>query len=49
MAPPSKSTEWDAESPEAKRLLAEDSYEDCLSCKVMGKSLIRPATPSGNL
>ncbi|CEN59550.1 hypothetical protein BJX68DRAFT_246342 [Aspergillus pseudodeflectus] len=38
MALPSQSTEWDAESQEAKRLLAKDSYEDCLSCKVMGSA-----------
>ncbi|KAJ0424498.1 hypothetical protein BJY00DRAFT_276826 [Aspergillus carlsbadensis] len=37
MAPPPRSTAWDAESPEAKRL-AKDSYEDCLSCKVMGSA-----------
>ncbi|KAE8148990.1 hypothetical protein BDV25DRAFT_8372 [Aspergillus avenaceus] len=29
---------WEVESKEAKRLLAEDQYDDCLSCRVTGSA-----------
>ncbi|OGM46928.1 hypothetical protein ABOM_004398 [Aspergillus bombycis] len=29
---------WDVESKEAKRLLAEDQYDDCTACRVTGSA-----------
>lgn len=38
MAPPDNRP-WDVQPSDAKQALAEDKYEDCMSCKVMGTSL----------
>lgn len=35
-----KNGAWDVQSEEAKRLLAEDKYDDCLSCRVTGELVI---------
>lgn len=31
---------WDVQSEDAKRLLAEDKYDDCLSCRVTGELIL---------
>ncbi|KAB8079245.1 hypothetical protein BDV29DRAFT_165162 [Aspergillus leporis] len=33
-----KGSAWDVESKEAKRLLAEDKFDDCLACRVTGSA-----------
>lgn len=35
--PPDNQGAWDVQSKDAKRLLAEDQYDDCLACRVTGK------------
>lgn len=39
MAPSESQSAWDAQSKDAKRILAEDKYDDCLSCRITGTSL----------
>ncbi|EAL89445.1 uncharacterized protein AFUA_4G13480 [Aspergillus fumigatus Af293] len=36
MAPSESQSAWDAQSKDAKRILAEDKYDDCLSCRITG-------------
>ncbi|PWY95229.1 hypothetical protein BO94DRAFT_531145 [Aspergillus sclerotioniger CBS 115572] len=39
MAPPTENTgAWDVQPKDAKRALAEDAYDDCLSCRVTGSA-----------
>ncbi|GES60999.1 hypothetical protein ANOM_006623 [Aspergillus terreus] len=39
MAPaPDNQGAWDVQSKDAKRLLAEDQYDDCLACRVTGSA-----------
>ncbi|PYI12266.1 hypothetical protein BO78DRAFT_392133 [Aspergillus sclerotiicarbonarius CBS 121057] len=39
MAPPTENTgAWDIQPKDAKRALAEDAYDDCLSCRVTGSA-----------
>lgn len=39
MAPPADTQgAWDAQSKDAKRLLAEDQYDDCMACRVTGSA-----------
>jgi hypothetical protein len=39
MAPSESQSALDAQSKDAKRILAEDKYDDCLSCRITGTSL----------
>ncbi|RAL08105.1 uncharacterized protein BO97DRAFT_354934 [Aspergillus homomorphus CBS 101889] len=34
----SDSDRWDVQPKDAKRMLAEDSYDDCLSCRITGSA-----------
>jgi hypothetical protein len=36
--PPDNQGAWDVQSKDAKRLLAEDQYDDCLACRVTGSA-----------
>lgn len=38
MAPPSNET-WNVQDKDAKKALAEDTFDDCTSCKVTGMHL----------
>ncbi|KAL3411381.1 hypothetical protein V8F44DRAFT_309551 [Aspergillus fumigatus] len=38
MAPSESQSAWDAQSKDAKRILAEDKYDDCLSCRITGSA-----------
>ncbi|KKK14152.1 hypothetical protein P175DRAFT_0504129 [Aspergillus ochraceoroseus IBT 24754] len=38
MAPSNNDSAWDVKSPEAKRIISEDQYDDCLSCRVTGSA-----------
>ncbi|KAI9932807.1 hypothetical protein ASPWEDRAFT_166459 [Aspergillus wentii DTO 134E9] len=38
MASPNESKAWELQSKDAKRSLAEDSYDDCTSCRVTGSA-----------
>ena len=43
MAPPTENTgAWDVQPKDAKRALAEDAYDDCLSCRVTGEPSSTP-------
>ncbi|KAL2866623.1 uncharacterized protein BJX67DRAFT_355338 [Aspergillus lucknowensis] len=47
MATPTKDNDWDIQSPEVKRMLAAERYDDCLSCRIMGKWIDRLGPISG--
>ncbi|PKX92442.1 uncharacterized protein P174DRAFT_460996 [Aspergillus novofumigatus IBT 16806] len=38
MAPSESQSAWDAQSKDAKRILAEDKYDDCLSCRITART-----------
>ncbi|KAJ5082813.1 hypothetical protein N7532_011856 [Penicillium argentinense] len=38
MAPLSDNRSWDVQPKDAKQALAEDKYDDCMSCKVTGSA-----------
>ncbi|KAG2027423.1 hypothetical protein GB937_001166 [Aspergillus fischeri] len=44
MAPSESQSAWDAQSKDAKRILAEDKYDDCLSCRITEQTIMRSAT-----